>query len=147
MSYVRFKYVVRDSRDIGSKYRVYRIDPRNPSCQELIVVIAQEGHAHAVADALNNSISDFLELNNLPNENIQIIARKGEDPNDPDEELVACDRLSAWLNASERLADLWKGALIDKISEIKCMILNVANNGKRYTVRQDMGNWVVYRNE
>ncbi|MEI8206403.1 MAG: hypothetical protein WCG03_05950 [Kiritimatiellales bacterium] len=100
-------------------------------------------HAHDLAEKLNHAVDEFIATNEMPKPDDRLLVPKIVDPNNPLESEERLSKLAIWMSNTERLEEMWSGAVIDKISELKTMIHSAISYLKIEVQKDSAGNWYI----
>jgi len=98
-----------------------------------------------IAKAINEAIDEHLRLNEMPEAKYGLLGPDVFDPNDPLEGEERRSRMALWLANTERLEELSKGPWMDKVRELKHVMIECLKHYNFKVTQDEAGNYRVTR--
>lgn len=105
--------------------------------------------SHELADLINEAVKRYVDINEIPaGDSNDLLGVNTIDPNDETESQKSLDILSSWLSTTERLHEHMKGSLIEKVNELKEIMINLLEAVGNVDVQKDsLGNWRAFKKD
>jgi len=149
---IKISYVIQnDPKKLSSPY--WQVGYRDPNDRYRFVPVNythySKGMAQALAELLNEAVKRYIDINDIPKgDSNMLLGVNVFDPNDTSESQKSLDILSTWLSSTERLREHMKGTLVDKVDELKNIIINLCEAVENVDIQKDsLGNWRVFKKQ
>jgi len=146
---IEISYIIQnDPKKLSSPY--WQVGYRDPNDRYRFVPVNythySKGMAQALAELLNEAVKR-IDINDTPKgDSNKLLGVNVFDPNDTSESQKSLDILSTWLSSTERLREHMKGTLVDKVDELKNIIINLCEAVENVDIQKDsLGNWRVFK--
>ena len=148
---IRVKYYAKkDPKKLSSPY--WQVGYQDPSDRYRFIPCLPYNHyttyeSSQIAELLNNAVTQHVEMNHIPVGNSDdLLSVKVIDPNDGTESQKSLDILSGWLGTTDRLREVMKGTLIERLDELRVMIINRLEGASGIDLKKDsQGNLRAYK--
>lgn len=131
----------KDGTRAAPHWQVGYCDPKNSFTFKPLIGYYSKHDAHDLAEKLNHAIDEFVTVNEMPSPDDKLLTRKIVDPNDLLEPEKRFSALAIWMSNTERIEEMWSGTVIDKILELKNIILNALKHFDYEVEKDSAGNW------
>lgn len=149
---IEISYIIQnDPKKLSSPY--WQVGYRDPNDRYRFVPVNythySKGMAQALAELLNEAVKRYIDINDIPKgDSNMLLGVNVFDPNDTSESQKSLDILSTWLSSTERLREHMKGTLVDKVDELKNIIINLCEAVENVDIQKDsLGNWRVFKKQ
>jgi hypothetical protein len=134
-------FAQKDGKTASPCWQVGCNDPKNNFTFKPLVGYYSKRDARDLAEKLNHAIDEFIAINEMPNSDNKLLAPKIIDPNDLLESEKRLSALAIWMSNTERLEAAWSGSVINKILELRNMLLNALQHFDHKVKKDSAGNW------